>query len=229
MAEYAATEIFKGLYAIDEGMVRSYLLVGDGEALLIDTGACGGDLKAFVKAIAGCEPRLLTTHADRDHVSAHGQFETAYMHPAEFSYYAAKGGDAGKMRPLWEGDRFSAGEYTLETILIPGHTPGSVAFLDRRRRILISGDSISKMPIFMFGEGRSFPAYIASMEKLEALRPLFDTALASHGDAVLDASLIPLCIEGAKAFLAGELTGEEPGRPLPAKVYTYKDVRFLAQ
>lgn len=43
---------------------------------------------------------------------------------------------------LQEGDVLTVGEYALETIVVPGHTPGNAIFLCRKQKILFSGDHV---------------------------------------------------------------------------------------
>ncbi len=225
---YQANPIMEGFCTIDEGMVRSFLLTGEERSILVDTGACGENLRAFCETLTDRPITVLTTHADGDHTAAHKQFDRVYMHPADIDRYAKSGGDAGALLPMREGDMFTAGAFTLEVVHIPGHTPGSCALLCRERRFLISGDSVSHAPIFMFGEGRSFPAYIASMEKLAKIAPDIDTVYASHGEVALPASLIGRLLIGAREYVAGNLAPQEPPFPLPAKVYRREDAAFLA-
>jgi glyoxylase-like metal-dependent hydrolase (beta-lactamase superfamily II) len=44
--------------------------------------------------------------------------------------------------PLKGGETFEVGDYSLETIRTPGHTPGHVCLYDRKRKILFSGDHV---------------------------------------------------------------------------------------
>ena len=65
------------------------------------------------------------------------------------------------------GDRLELGDVTLEVIHTPGHTPGSVCFYDRQRKLLISGDTL-----FPNGVGRcDLPGgnYRRLMESLKKL------------------------------------------------------------
>jgi len=108
------------------------------------------------------------THTDGDHIGKNGEFEKAMMHPAEFDYYRAKGGNNAEA--IWEGDMIDLGNYRFRVILIPGHTPGSIALLEENTGLLISGDSIGRMPIYMFNAGRNIDAYIESMKKLDDIK-----------------------------------------------------------
>lgn len=48
-----------------------------------------------------------------------------------------------KLMPVRDGDRIDlGGDYEVEVFDIPGHTPGSVAFLDRKRGIMLTGDAL---------------------------------------------------------------------------------------
>ncbi|MCX4316815.1 MAG: MBL fold metallo-hydrolase, partial [Lachnospiraceae bacterium] len=50
---------------------------------------------------------------------------------------------------LKDGDCFDLGGYTLETIACGGHSPGSVAFLEREHQLLFSGDTIGSGNFWM--------------------------------------------------------------------------------
>lgn len=43
--------------------------------------------------------------------------------------------------------------YHFEVVLIPGHTPGSIALWEKEKRFLISGDSVTNATTFLFGRG----------------------------------------------------------------------------
>ncbi|MBR3304474.1 MAG: MBL fold metallo-hydrolase [Christensenellaceae bacterium] len=222
---YSTTVIDKDFYAIEENGVRCFLIVGEDRALLIDTGYGNGNIANYIMRITDKPVTLINTHTDGDHIGGNNLFEKIYMHPAEFDYYSQK--NNRKPLPIWEGDVISCGDYSLEVILIPGHTPGSIALLDRKHRFLISGDSVSRVPIFMFNQGRNMYAYIASMKKLRTFKDCFDKIYTSHGELVQYPSIIDELIEGAEAVITGNVEPENPPRPLPCKLYRYKNVMFL--
>ncbi|MDR1815103.1 MAG: MBL fold metallo-hydrolase [Clostridiales Family XIII bacterium] len=229
---------------MENDMVSAYLVCGAERALLVDTGLGTGDLAGIVRSLTALPLTVVCTHADPDHAGGIAQFDEVGMHPAEFAYHLhggprgaehaeAAAETADRLRPVWEGDVFDLGGGTaLEAVLSPGHTPGSLALLDRARRAIYTGDTISTSPIFMFGAGRDFRAYIASLEKLEGLRGAFDVCWPAHGEAPQDAGRIA----ALKAFAGKVLRGEAEGGPLPkgmaleypAKLYVGKDAAFLA-
>jgi hydroxyacylglutathione hydrolase len=231
MEPYTVQQYGKQFYVIDEGGVRCFLIVGKDSALLVDTGFGRGDLKAMVETITRLPVTVVQTHSDGDHTGSNHQFDRILMHPAEFDYFMAKGGSHPGLAPVWEGDRITCGEYTFEIVLIPGHTPGSIALLDAKHRLLIGGDSVQAGAVFMFGQGRNMPAYVASMRKLIGMRQAFDTILASHHDLEVPADILEEIVEGAERQMAGKLEGREPDMDmkLPCKLYNYKRVGFLCE
>lgn len=61
---------------------------------------------------------------------------------AHYKRIASMGADLPGVRPLEGGARVDAGGRTLEVLHLPGHTAGSLALLDRKNRILFSGDTV---------------------------------------------------------------------------------------
>ena len=74
-------------WIFDEGGVRFFLLTGDKEALLIDSGMETQNARELAQSLTELPIRLLNTHADIDHVGSNHQFDAPYMHPAECSNY----------------------------------------------------------------------------------------------------------------------------------------------
>ncbi|MDR3364700.1 MAG: MBL fold metallo-hydrolase [Clostridiales Family XIII bacterium] len=225
---YRAIPISEKSWRIEEeGFVRFFLFEGTERALLVDTGAGAGDVKALVDSLTGRPAVLVNTHADPDHFGGNAGFAAASMHPSEFANYALQVGGNPAVLPLWEGDVIDIGGRSFEAILIPGHTPGSIALLDRENRILIAGDTISSAPVFIFGESRSIPAVAASLKKLEALSDAYDAVYPSHGSFPLGKEAVTAQREAAERLLAGTLPPQEPPFEVPAKMYAYGPASFL--
>jgi len=225
-----AIEIVKvndSIYRFEQQGVRSTLVIGSHLAVLVDTGfGTHGSLKEAVSSVTDKPVMLVISHADPDHIGGNAEFDTAYLHPSEFPHYRSHIAD-GKILPLLDGEIIDLGDRKLKVILIPGHTPGSIALLDAENRFLISGDSVSKTPVFMFGEWRSAEAYLYSMERLSAIKDEFDEIYTSHGPFGLPAEQIDKHLAAAKKYLAGELTGVE-GFIEGRKIYTHDGAGFIA-
>ena len=223
---YVATQLFSGVWAIDQDFVRCFLVLGTKCALLIDSCAVNSDLAGLVSNLTTLPVKLVQTHCDQDHIGASTQFTEVYMHPAEFALLRETSELPLMPRAVREGERLDLGERALEVLLLPGHTPGSIALLDHERRILYSGDSVKGDIIYMFGPGRDLDAYADSLERLYAIRDRYDTILPCHGPMPIASDVIPNLIEGAKLLRAGKLSCEDDGGGMPCKLYTYKTARF---
>lgn len=102
------------------------------------------------------------------------------MSPAEEDNYRHNGGK-GNLIPVKEGDIIDLGDRPLRIIDIPGHTPGSIAILDEKYRVLISGDSVEDGNVFMFGQYRIIDDYIDSLRHLAKYDGQYDEVYAMHG------------------------------------------------
>ena len=213
-------------YAIDNGHVRAFLFIGEDKALLIDSGFGDYDIDEWVRGLTDKPVMLVNTHTDGDHTGGNAKFESVFMHPAEYAHYF-EGSPANKnVHPLLEGDKIDIGGRIFEVILIPGHTPGSISFLDAENRILVSGDSVSAVPVYMFGKARNIFAYIASMKRLDSMSDRFDTIYASHGQVFLEKGQIKKLISAAESLVKGEIEGVDAPNNMPAKTYLKDGVGF---
>lgn len=212
-----------GLYILDDGEVREFLLVGESDALLIDTGFPGSGIGEAVRKITDRPVRVVLTHGDGDHTGGVKEFAECYLHPADWPLVK----ENVQLRPLKEGDVFSCGDYRLEVVEIPGHTPGSVALVDRVKRLMFPGDSVQTGgPIFLFGVHRDVDGYIASQEKLCAWMDVVDTILPSHHQYPIDPSYIKKNLLDAIRLRNGELKGE-PRSDFPSSHYRGEWTEFL--
>lgn len=193
-------------YVLDDGRVRQFLIVGTKEALLIDTGFEDSGVYEAVRKITDLPMQVILTHGDMDHDGGLKDFGRCRLNKAD--WHLVEGNI--KMDPLGEGDIFEFGGYCFETMEIPGHTYGSVAFIDREKRLLLPGDSVQKEgPIYMFGEHRNLDGYIESQKRLCALTDQVDTLLPCHGSYPIGPEYIRRNLEDAEMLKEGKLTGEK--------------------
>lgn len=217
------------VYRIEQGFVRCFLFIGEEKALLIDA-AFGGDasLSELIATLTDKPVQLVLTHADPDHNGYLAEFDKAYMNEAEFAACKEMAEGSGtELIALHDGDVIDIGGRCFEALHVPGHTPGSLAFLDRENRIIVTGDLVSSMmPVFLFGPGRDLDAYMSTMERLTGLKDAFDEIYPSHGAFPLTADYVDKMLAAAKKYQAGELVAMDPPMPLPAKMYMDGDVGF---
>ena len=207
--DYTVEKKNDNTWIIAEGNFRMFLLAGEEKALLIDSGLSLRNVRKIAAGFTDLPLELLNTHADPDHIGANGEFDFCYMHPDEEENYR-RAGRSGRIVPIRDGDVLDLGNRKLVIYHIPGHTPGSVAVLDRAGRFLISGDPIQRNgDIFMFSRGRDLNAYIKGMEHLKEHLSEFDEIWPSHADLPLTPDYIETIEQSAKDILSGKLKGVE--------------------
>ena len=123
---------------------NAYLLVEGGEAALIDPGGTSPELEL---TLAQVKLRyILLTHGHFDHADYAELFRARtrapiLYHPAEKPTFWALGRTPPPLdQPLNEGDRLPLGSEELWVWHLPGHSPGSVAFLWEKGKIAWVGD-----------------------------------------------------------------------------------------
>lgn len=199
-------QINDSTWRVEDNGVRFFLMAGTEKALLIDSGMNTPNARQIAESITNLPIMLLNTHADPDHISGNGSFDTFYMHPDEEENYREHGG-VGVVLPVKENDIIDLGNRPLKIICIPGHTPGSIAMLDMNSRVLVSGDTIQDGNIFMFKERRNITRYVESLKKLSMLANEFDSIYPSHGSFPVNPALIDNLIEGAEQIINGTANG----------------------
>lgn len=217
-------KFWDGLSILYDGMVRQFLFTGEGEALLVDTGFAHSQVLAAVRTVTDAPVKVILTHADPDHAGGLGDFGEAWLHEKDWPLVK---GDV-KLHPLQEGDVFTCGDYRLEAIEIPGHTYGSVAFVDRAKKLLLPGDSVQKEgPIYLFGAHRNVGLYVESERKLLDRAAEFETILPCHHACPIGPEWIGRNLEDAVALKAGQLPSTpEPG--MPCRTYRGRWTQFYS-
>lgn len=210
-------QINETTWRIEDGGVRFFVLAGEDSAAVIDTGMQCPEAKQIAESLTDRTLILLNTHTDRDHTSGNSAFDTVYLGAGECSHYMSQTHAEQNLVALFEGDVIDLGGRTLTVVDLAGHTPGSIGFIDSLTEAFISGDSIQKGGnIFMFGDHRSFPAYIGSLKHLQKSSFSYKEIWPSHSEIPVDPSIIPGLIQDAEKIVKGDYTGREiemHGRP----------------
>ncbi len=125
--------------------------------------------------------------------------ETFSIHPAE------------PTRLLEEGEIIDLGGRILEVIHTPGHSPGSICFLDSGNRLLLTGDHFYPGPLYAQGANVDLNEYLASNEKIATRVDEYDYVLSAHNEPWVKSDIIPKVSEGFKTILAGNGEYSEDG------------------
>lgn len=194
----------------------SYLVAGDKEALVIDSGYGCGNIRRFLQTVTE-KPiyRIANTHHHFDHTANNCYFDCAYMSAYTKEHATIpKPSFAGiefprdyKTKVIEEGYIFDLGGRKLETISVPCHAEGSLAFLDRKERLLFSGDEIYVNCAIK----RSVRHFLRNLEKINSYRPYFDRLCTGGGVQELK------LLDDAMACAEYVLAHPEEGKALPQK------------
>lgn len=141
-----------------------YLVEGNDRAVLVDAGTRIGDLKGIVERLSGKEVILVATHVHPDHTgSAVSEFSAIFINPADTVNIPGMMPDyKGEVRHLKDGEILDLGGRKLEVVFTPGHTPGSVTFIDREAGYGFSGDAFGSGNLLLTTD---FSTLIATCEK----------------------------------------------------------------
>ena len=255
---YEVYKVAPAVYAIYEPYqfeeTISYLIVGDKQALLFDTGMGISDLRKVTAALTRLPIVVLNSHTHNDHVGDNWQFETIYGMDTEFTRKNAQGSreDAqaelapdqicGQLpkrfdpktyaTPPWkitaykhDGDRIDLGGRWLEVIATPGHTPDAISLFDRANSLLFSGDTYYPGPIWLYRPETNLEAYGASIRRLAALTPQIKTVLGAHNVPVAPPSVLPRLVTAFEALRAGKIPATQASGG--NVLYRVDDISFL--
>jgi len=213
--------------------VISYLIVGTKQAVLFDTGMGIGDIRKVTAKLTSRPVVVLNSHTHDDHVGGNWQFTFVYGMDTEFTRKNAKGsredaqaeiapnqlcGDLPKgfdpktyATKRWgishfihDGFKVNLGGRTLEVISTPGHTPDSIALLDRANGLLFTGDTYYPAPIWLYRPETNLDAYVNSVKRLAALAPELKLVLGAHNIPVAEPSVLPRLVTAIQAVRSGQ-------------------------
>src|SRR6202035_2805452 len=214
--------------------VISYLILGADRALLFDTGMGISNIQAVVAGLTKLPVSVVNSHTHNDHVADNWRFSEVYGMDTDFTRANAQGSKedaqaelapdeicgalptgfdakAYRTKPfhithwLHDGDEIDLDGRTLKVIGTPGHTPDSIALLDKKNGFLFTGDTFYAGPIYLYRPETDLDAYVASVQKLAAMAPHLQLLLPAHNVPVADPSYLPKVVTAIKQVRRGEV------------------------
>ena len=111
-------------------------------------------------------PRILDTEARMEFVSRYGQYPDDLMSHIRQNIVSEP---VTHYRVVNDGDVFSLGGRDLLAVSLPGHTIGSMCYIDRSNRIAFTGDTITRSPLVFFERCPPLREYLAALKRFKEI------------------------------------------------------------
>jgi glyoxylase-like metal-dependent hydrolase (beta-lactamase superfamily II) len=114
-------------------------------------------------------------------------------------------------KPIKDGDTWDLGGRIIEALHTPGHSPGSVCFLDKANRILYSGDTVNIgiiIPNKPEGTEKDLAIYRDSIAKIWNRQEEFDKLAIGHDGGLIDKGIVKDYLDLATGILEGSIVGQ---------------------
>lgn len=241
-SEYlSVSTIGQDVRVIDElHRVNLWLIEGRDRAILFDTGFGFIDFHRLLPQLTTKPVMVLNSHIHPDHSFANNQFDVIYCGRFDeprahgviteedkvrtfYDFFQEKPQDeafadgwnpgySNKVIPLNDHEIIDLGDHVIEVIETPGHTIGSISLLDRKNRMLYSGDMVLTWQVWgQLQESSSLTVYLNSLQKMASLRSDYDYLAPGHTlpdtEYLLDAQIMDMYIDGVKRIISGNAQG----------------------
>jgi len=218
--------------------VISYLIIGENEALLFDTGLGFAPIRPVVEQLTSLPVTVINSHTHFDHIGGNAEFDrilardTPYTHANEngLSHKDLAGeaapesfcdpvpGEAERARfhtPVWaptgvvkDGDKIDLGGRVIEVLEAPGHTPDALALYEPARGLLWTGDTYYDSTVWLYVPETDLDAYERTIARLAAL-PALKQLLPAHNTISADPARLGEMKDAIRAVREGRAAGEK--------------------
>lgn len=139
---------------LDKYKEALFLIKGNDKALLIDSGMDEDSLMDAITLITDKPVILALSHGHIDHIGLSNEFDDVYMNLKDLDTYkqhmTMKRGHFNCEMLHFKNpddllempDSFNLVNHEIKVIDLPGHTPGSVIFVDMKNKTIFTGDAI---------------------------------------------------------------------------------------
>lgn len=109
-----------------------------------------------------------------------------------------------KTFPIFDGDIFDLGGIQIEAIGIPGHSRGSMVYLDRKSQLLFSGDACNANTLLGLDGSTSVEEYAESLIRFKRFKGTYSHMYGGHGEFAVPASIVDDAIALCVRIMNGE-------------------------
>ncbi len=214
----------------DPSGVHCFLVEGREKAVLIDTMVGLRGLKELVGTLTELPVEVVLTHGHMDHAGGVFEFGSCRLYPEDMAMLDGKtlpariGYMNGQLEasgaqplpreeflidapvectPLLGGDKLDLGDRVLEVIHVPGHTRGSLCFLDPATGDFFAGDACNNNTLVMMDVSATISQYLETLLALKDRQGEISRFYLFHGPSLQDKSCIDDNIQCCREILAG--------------------------
>lgn len=219
------TKINDAITLIDDANESTFYVVhGTEAALIIDTANGYENVMDIARTITDLPIEVVCTHGHCDHVYGNVYCKEAWLHPNDnalcdehfafaetVAFMTEHHLKPCPLKALEIGQVFDlGGGLTLEVVALFGHTPGSIGLLDRKHRILFSGDGVIPQIWMQLPESTSIATLKATLETLLKKHGTeFDYVLTGHGHGLEDGlAMAKGLLHGCDTLLSGDTAND---------------------
>ena len=199
-----------------------YLLSGNREAVLIDTGMGMIPLKEIAASLTDLPVKVLLTHGHIDHIGGTGAFGEVYLHEEDMDTYWHHDYDCRNLlgtydipplqktlRPVRDGAVLDLGGRTLRVIHTPGHSLGSICVLDQENGWLFTGDTCCKGHVLLHMDySAPVEVYAEAVKLLLEESRNYSITWPAHHDKPLPPGILRQYLEAAQGIIGQTMWGE---------------------
>jgi glyoxylase-like metal-dependent hydrolase (beta-lactamase superfamily II) len=229
--------------------VVSYLIVGEEQAVLFDTGMGIANIRAEVEQLTDLPVIVINSHSHYDHVGGNHRFADVWAFDDESEVARIERGRtradcARYLRPgshlelppgfdptgheikpspvthrLNHQEAIELGGRNLTVHHTPGHSPGSICLLESRDGLLFTGDTFYPGTLYAHFADSDFDAYVQSLAHLVSLLDQVSALCPAHNEAHVSKEMLARVPDGFEQIAAGEAEFEVEGT---TRVYRFE-------
>ncbi len=201
---------------------NSYLLLGESDALLFDTGSGKRDISPLVFSLTDMPLMVLPSHAHSDHLGSIHKFEQIILADLLINRKNTRGNifkpsyimycDFPRRPQIpiskWIDPQktIDLGNRSLRIIPVPGHSLDSIALLDEQNKMIFTGDFLYKGNLIA-SLGGSVASYLSSTQKLIAATKGDELLFPAHYTTGLKWENLADLQEALRGIIAGQIKG----------------------
>lgn len=166
-------------------------------------------------------PRVMDVRSRLDFIKAQGYYTEDMMAYIGENIISEP---VTKYHQVSDGDVFDLGGRELLAVSLPGHSMGSMCYLDRRGRVAFTGDAVTRSPLIIFDRCPQLSVYLAALKRFRDIAGGPLDLYCGHSMEALPQSTLDDLIKGCGEILSGRAASDKE-RMIALGQYGHEDVK----